>query len=104
MRTVAVCLALLVIAVAAGCGGGDPPAATEGAGAAGGAGCGRVTVPGHEAIGIRASGVECSIAREVAAAAEGRGRQPYMAAGFSCEPADAGTATRATRASATRGA
>jgi len=48
-----------------------------------------VTVPGHEAIDIRASGVACELARSVAAAAEGQDRQPYEADGFACEPADA---------------
>ena len=80
-------LATLSIAVLAGCGGDDgadrPPAA------AGDERCGRVTVPGHEAVGIRASGAECAIARRVAAAAEGRGRQPYQSDGFACEPAEA---------------
>jgi hypothetical protein len=52
--------------------------------------CGRVAVPGHEAIGLRATGVPCRVASAVAAAAEGRGRRPYRADGFACEPADAG--------------
>lgn len=85
----------LAVLLAAGCGGaadsgGDgrpdaqsaPPAQDRGE-------CGRVTVPGHEAIDIRASGVACEFARSVAAAAEGRGRAPYEAGGFACQPADA---------------
>jgi len=51
--------------------------------------CGDVSVTGHEALGIRAGAVDCDSARAVAAAAEGRGRQPYEAEGFRCEPADA---------------
>jgi len=88
----------LVALVAAGCGGGGatpspetsapespPPATSQEA-----ADCGRVPVPGHEAVDIRASGADCSVAKAVAAAAGGRGRQPYEAEGFTCEPAEAG--------------
>lgn len=79
-------LATLAITALASCGGDDgadrPPAAA-------GERCGRVMVPGHEAVGIRASGAACAVARRVAAAAEGRGRQPYESGGFACEPADA---------------
>jgi len=84
--------ALTVAAVAGGCGDGDsspettpdtdaPATTTE---------CGNVMVPGHEAVDIRAGGLDCEPAEAVAAAAEGRGRQPYEAEGFTCEPADAG--------------
>lgn len=51
--------------------------------------CGRVEVPGHEAVDLRAEGVACATAREVAAAALGQGRGPYEAAGLACEPTDA---------------
>ncbi len=46
-------------------------------------------MPGHEAVDIRAGGVGCGPAKAVAAVAEGRGRQPYEAEGFACEPAEA---------------
>jgi len=52
--------------------------------------CGKAAVRGHEAIAIRADGVGCGVAKSVAAAAEGRNRQPYDAKGFGCEPAEAG--------------
>jgi len=61
-----------------------PPAASQEA-----ADCGGVTVPGHGAVDIRAGGVRCGPAKAVAAAAQGRGRQPYEAEGFACEPAEA---------------
>lgn len=81
---------LLAAAALAGCGGDDePPAAPEPSAPAGTAECGTVTVPGHEGVGIRADGVDCTQAKAVATAAEGRGRAPYEAEGFSCEPTDA---------------
>ena len=81
---------MLAVLALAGCGedAGSPSAPESSPSAA--AECGEVMVPGHEALGIRAGGVGCDVARTVAAAAEGRGRQPYDAEGFSCEPADAG--------------
>lgn len=56
---------------------------------AGGEDCGSVEVPGHEAVDLRAEGVDCATAREVAEGAAGQGRAPYEAAGFACEPTDA---------------
>ncbi len=94
----------LLAVIASGCGGGDspspgppsapepPPPATsqEDAGSQEGEECGRVPVPGHEAVNIRVSGADCGVAKAVAAAAGGRGRAPYEARGFACEPAEAG--------------
>lgn len=54
-----------------------------------GSDCGRVDVPGHEAVDLHARDVDCATAREVAAGAQGQGRAPYEAAGFACAPADA---------------
>lgn len=99
-------LLLLVLALAlVGCGGeeeepagapaGAPPADTAApeqaapGDEAGGEDCGRVEVPGHEAVDLRADGIACATAREVAADAQGRGRAPYEAAGLACEPTDA---------------
>jgi len=48
-----------------------------------------VTVPGHRAVDVLASGADCAAAERVAAAAEGRGRAPYESGGFACEPSDA---------------
>jgi len=64
-------------------------AAPPNGGGGGGEDCGRVEVPGHEAVDIRAEGVPCATAREVATGAQGQGRAPYQAAGFACTPADA---------------
>ncbi len=87
----------LVPLIGAGCGGGDPtspetsapepppPATSQEA-----ADCERVMVPGHEAVDVRASGVDCSVAEAVAAGAGGQGRASYEAEGFACEPAEAG--------------
>ena len=76
------------------CGGGDPspgaPAPGQAPSTQGGQRCDNVKVAGHEAVDIQATGLRCDIAEEVAASAEGRGRQPYEAAGFACEPAEAG--------------
>ncbi len=73
--------------VATGCGeDADPGGESTPASAAD---CGNVTVPGHEAVDIAAGGADCELAKAVAAAAEGRGRAPYEAEGFACEPADA---------------
>lgn len=66
-----------------------PPGPSE-AGASGGEACGSVTVPGHEALDIRATGAGCDAAKRIAAAAEGRGRAPYESGGFACEPSEAG--------------
>ncbi|MDQ3609355.1 MAG: hypothetical protein M3459_10705 [Actinomycetota bacterium] len=52
--------------------------------------CDDIPVPGHEATNVRVEGVSCTRAAEVAAAALGKGRRPYEAAGFTCEPSDAG--------------
>ena len=52
--------------------------------------CDNVPVPGHEAMNVRVQGVSCTRGAEVAAAALGKGRKPYEAAGFACEPSDAG--------------
>lgn len=95
-------LLLLLVLVLASCGAesaeepaGAPPAdpdAPEQAAPpddAGGEDCGRVEVPGHEAVDLRADGIDCATAREVAAGAGGQGRAPYEAAGFACEPTDA---------------
>lgn len=74
----------------------DAPAAaqtTEGTtpaeGSSGGERCQDVTVPGHQASDVRASGAECAAAERIAAAAEGLGRAPYKSGGFSCAPSDA---------------
>ena len=73
----------------------DAPAAaqTEGTtpaeGSSGGKRCQDVTVPGHQAVDVRASGAECAAAERIAAAAEGLGRAPYKSGGFSCAPSDA---------------
>ncbi len=61
----------------------SPPAAGEGEG------CRDVKVPGHRALDLTATGVECAAAERVAAAAEGRGRAPYASGGFACEPSGA---------------
>jgi len=103
MRALGPLLLLLVLALAlASCGAesaeepaGAPPADTAApeqaapGDEAGGEGCGRVEVPGHEAVDLRADGIDCATAREVAADAQGRGRAPYQAAGLACEPTDA---------------
>lgn len=83
------------------CGGDDEPTPSAAApaaetseaapeeGSAGGETCEDVTVPGHEAVDVRATGAACGAAEKVAAAAEGRGRAPYEAGGFACTPSDA---------------
>lgn len=81
-------LLLLPVLALAGCGGEEEPGDAPPA-AAGGEDCGRVEVPGHEAIDLRAEEVACETAREVAAEARGQGRAPYEAAGLACEPTDA---------------
>lgn len=67
---------------------------TEGAapaeGSSGGERCQDVTVPGHQAVDVLASGADCAAAERIAAAAEGRGRAPYESGGFACAPSDAG--------------
>ncbi len=88
MRWLALAAALAALAVN-GCGE-DSSSNTEPSPRAEVTDCGNVTVPGHEAVSIRASGADCQLAKAVAAAAEGRGRAPYEAEGFTCEPADAG--------------
>lgn len=40
------------------------------------------------AFDIRATGVGCQVARKVAAVAEGKRGQPYMASGYSCTPTE----------------
>ncbi len=86
----------LVPLIGAGCGGGDSPSpetkapAPPPARGQEGADCGRVAVPGHEAVDLRASGVDCDLAEAVAAGAGGQGRASYEAEGFACEPAEAG--------------
>ena len=91
MRRLALALTLAGLALT-GCGedsgpGGESTPATLPSSATD---CGNVMMPGHEAVGIRAGGADCELAKAVAAAAEGRGRAPYEAEGYSCEPADAG--------------
>lgn len=88
MRAAALLLTSLALG-AAGCGGdeSDAPEAPAASGEA--SDCGRIMVPGHEAVDIMAVGVDCEAAAMVAAQAEGRGRAPYEAAGFACEPTDA---------------
>lgn len=86
-------LRFVVIAAAlvpAGCGddGGDEaptPRPPEGEATS----CQRVLVPGHQAVDVRARGIACAEARRVIAEAAGRGRQPYEAMGFACEPSEA---------------
>ncbi len=51
--------------------------------------CQNVMVPGHKAVDVKASGVACSAAEKVAAAAEGRGRTAYKSGGFACKPSEA---------------
>lgn len=51
--------------------------------------CMDVTVPGHKAVDVKATGAECGPAEKVAAAAEGRGRAAYESGGFSCTPSEA---------------
>ena len=90
MRRLWLMLALSAL-VATGCGGdADPGGESTPSMPADAADCGNVTVPGHEAVAIRLGGADCELAEAVAAAAEGRGRAPYEAEGFACEPADAG--------------
>lgn len=86
MRWLALAAALAALAVN-GCGE-DSSSNTEPSPRADVTDCGNV--PGHEAVSIRAGGADCQLAKAVAAAAEGRGRAPYEAEGFTCEPADAG--------------
>ncbi|MDQ3609968.1 MAG: hypothetical protein M3459_13900 [Actinomycetota bacterium] len=96
------CILLILAFAVSGCGGEDeeepaavppdttaPPQQAAPGNDAGGGDCGRVEVPGHEAVDLRADGVGCATAREVAAGAAGQGRAPYDAAGFACEPTDA---------------
>lgn len=61
----------------------------SGQSAGGGGSCANVPVPGHEAVNLRAQGVPCALAKQVAAAALGKGRRPYQAAGFRCQPSEA---------------
>lgn len=89
-RTLVVAVCALALAA---CGDEEPgpgAAPPQGTAAPGGQSCENVTVPGHEAVELRASGVECDVAMEVAAAAEGRGRAPYESGGFACRPSEAG--------------
>jgi len=89
LRRLRLVLALSVL-VATGCGeDADPGGESMPETPARAADCGNVAVPGHEAVDIAAGGADCELARAVAAAAEGRGRAPYEAEGFACEPADA---------------
>lgn len=82
--------AVLTVALAAGCGGGEQ-AAPSGDAAGGGAGeCGRIEVPGHVATQVRTQGADCDTATALVEAAVGQGREEYDAEGFTCEPSDAG--------------
>ncbi len=101
-------LPTLLVAVLAGCGGEmsggeggggateqsqggstqEPPSEGDSAGTS--RSCDNVPVPGHEATNVRVQALSCRRAAEVAAAALGKGRKPYEAAGFACEPSDAG--------------
>ena len=99
MKATVIAAVTLVALIASGCGGGGdspapepPPPATsqEDAGGQAGEDCGRVPVPGHEAVNIRATGADCRVAKAVAAAAGGRGRAAYESDGFACEPSEAG--------------
>ena len=89
-RTALVSLVLLSV----GCGGDDnqPSPGAPSQRPESGSACKDVTVPGHLAVQVRASGVACGRAEAVAAAAEGQGRARYDAEGFVCEPSDAGGA------------
>jgi len=99
-------LTLVVSGLVAACGGGtsgsdgdttaEPPRsapAQEQAGeersSRGPEACDDVPVPGHEATDVRARGATCARAEELVAAAVGKGRARYQAAGFTCEPSDA---------------
>lgn len=99
-------LALIILTAVVGCGGSsggeggatgtrpdrtstqEEPSASEGAGAGA---CQDMPVPGHEATQVRVQGASCTQAAGLAAAAVGNGRQPFEAAGFACEPSDAGS-------------
>lgn len=83
---------LMLLAAAIGACGGDDKAApaTSKSPETAGRECGSVKVTGHQAVQIMASGTSCDSAKEVAAAAEGRGRAAYEASGFSCKPSGAG--------------
>lgn len=76
---------------------------TEGAapaeGSSSGERCQDVTVPGHRAVDVLASGADCAAAERIAAAAEGRGRAPYESGGFACAPRDASGGDTAYRCS-----
>lgn len=75
------------------CGGGSEPTASpppQSGGAPDSRDCGRVEVPGHEAVDVRASGVGCAAADGLVSAAVGKGRAAYESQGFRCDPADAG--------------
>ena len=92
-RAFGLLVATCCVLVLGACGGEEgsgsaPPPQTQGA--TNGEDCGNAKVPGHEAIGIRATGTECDSAKEVASDAEGRGRAPYESGGFACEPSEAG--------------
>ena len=69
------------------------PTATQGAAPAdhssGGESCRDITVPGHKAVDIEATGTDCDAAERIAAAAEGRGRAAYESGGFACRPSQA---------------
>ncbi len=83
-----------VCALSLGACGGDeesgPAAApSQAATAPGSRSCDDVMVPGHEAVELRATGVDCDAAMKVAAAAEGRGRASYESNGFACQPSEA---------------
>ena len=69
------------------------PTATQAAGpedgSSGSKSCQDVTVPGHKAVAIKATGAECGAAEKIAAAAEGRGRAAYESQGFACTPSEA---------------
>lgn len=80
-------LTLLASACSSDPGTGSPSPAAP-AGSAGSA-CETVEVPAHEGVEVRATGVECTIAREVVMGAAGQGRARYEVRGFVCTPSDA---------------
>lgn len=92
LRTTSLSLSLVASLALAACGDDDPQTTSTSATAArtgGGTSCPDVQVPGHQAVMVRAQGAGCDVAKAVAAAAEGQGRAPYEARGFSCEGTDA---------------
>lgn len=81
-------LLLLVALSTSGCSAGRGSPSTGGP-VADGVTCGRVEVPGHEGVDVRATGLDCAAAAAVIRGAEGRGRSAYESDGFACTPSPA---------------